>query len=368
MVIPALAVSHLLTSFITPAMPLIAVDSLISTLGAESPCGDDLTYDPAFLAVELAAAGKAEQQYGDTVIAGEGPDWRSVWPGALALAERTRDLRVAVWLQRSATALHGLPGAAEGFELIVGLLEHHWAGVYPLLDASENDDPIERVNALMPLAHPAVGLAELRAAGLTGGRGSITLRQVELGLMRAEPRGSEVAPSEAEITQTLIARERAEPGVATSLRRCLSAVTAIERLLDDKVGASANLDLAPLRQMLARVLKAVDQVLVGVAPAGVVADGPGAEAGSGAAAPAAGAGGMAAVVVSVPGQINNRADALAAIDRICDWYDKNEPSHPAPLLLRRAQRLMEMNFMDIVRDLAPDALHQVRALAGVTDE
>ena len=113
---------------------------------------------------------------------------------------------------------------------------------------------------------------------------------------------------------------------------------------------------------------AVDQVLVGVAPTGVVAEGPGAEAGSGAAAPAAGAGGMAAVVVSVPGQINNRADALAAIDRICDWYDKNEPSHPAPLLLRRAQRLMEMNFMDIVRDLAPDALHQVRALAGVTDE
>jgi type VI secretion system protein ImpA len=355
---------HDISISISIAMPLIAVDSLLAPLGADSPCGDDLTYDPAFLAVELAAAGKAEQQYGDTVIAGEGPDWRSVWPGALALAERTRDLRVAVWLLRSATALHGLPGAAEGFELIHGLLEQHWPGVYPLLDASENDDPIERVNALMPLAHPAVGLAELRAAGLTGGRGSITLRQVELGLMRAEPRGSEAAPSEAEITQTLIARERAEPGVATSLRRCLTAVTAIERLLDDKVGASANLDLAPLRQMLARALKAVDQVLAGVIAAAPAT----ADAGDATALVVAAGAGSAAVVVSVPGQINNRADALAAIDRICDWYDKNEPSHPAPLLLRRAQRLMEMNFMDIVRDLAPDALHQVRALAGVTDE
>jgi type VI secretion system protein ImpA len=344
-------------------MPVLAIDSLIAPLGADSPCGDDLTYDPAFLAVELAAAGKAEQQYGDTVIAGEGPDWRSVWPGALALAERTRDLRVAVWLMRSATALHGLPGAAEGFELILGLLEQHWPGVYPLLDASENDDPIERVNALMSLAHPGVGLAELRAAALTGGRGSITLRQVELGLMRAEPRGAEVAPSEAEITQTLIARERAEPGVAAPLRRCLAAVSAIERLLDDKVGASANLDLAPLRQMLARVLKAVDQVLVGVAAAA-----PAGGADATAAAPVASQGGAATVVASVPGQINTRADALAAIDRICAWYETNEPSHPAPLLLRRAQRLMAMNFMDIVRDLAPDALHQVRALAGVTDE
>ncbi|MEY2686920.1 MAG: hypothetical protein RL375_1118 [Pseudomonadota bacterium] len=345
-------------------MPLIDVDSLIAALGAESPCGDDLTYDAAFLAVEQAAAGKPEQQYGDTLIAAEGPDWRQVWPGALALAERTRDLRVAVWLLRSATALHGLPGSADGFELILGLLEQHWPGVYPLLDASENDDPIERVNALMPLVHPGVGLAELRAAGLTGGRGSITLRQVELGLMRADPRGNETVPPEAEVSQGLIARERAEPGVAEPLRRCLAAVTGIERLLDDKVGASANLDLSPLRQMLARALKAVDQALAGVVAAASAA---GAEGDAGASQAAAG-GGAAAVVVSVPGQINTRADALAAIDRICDWYEHNEPSHPAPLLLRRAQRLMQMNFLDIVRDLAPDALHQVRGIAGVTDE
>lgn len=345
-------------------MPLLDVDSLIAPLSADSPCGDDLTYDPAFLAVETAAAGKPEQQYGDTVIAAEGPDWRSVWPAAQALAERTRDLRVAVWLLRSGTALHGLPGAAEGFELILGLLEQHWPQVYPLLDASENDDPIERVNALMPLVHPGVGLAELRGAGLTGGRGSLTLRQVELGLLRADARANETAPSEAEVTQGLIARERAEPGVAEPLRRCLAAVTAIERLLDDKVGASANLDLAPLRQMLARGLKAVDQVLAGVA--GAAASAAAADGEAAASQPAAAVAG--AVVVSVPGQIHTRADALGAIDRICDWYEANEPSHPAPLLLRRAQRLMQMNFLDIVRDLAPDALHQVRGIAGVTDE
>jgi type VI secretion system protein ImpA len=152
--------------------------------------------------------------------------------------------------------------------------------------------------------------------------------------------------------------------VAEPLRRCLAAVTGIERLLDDKVGASANLDLSPLRQMLARALKAVDQALAGVVAAASAA---GAEGDAGASQAAAG-GGAAAVVVSVPGQINTRADALAAIDRICDWYEHNEPSHPAPLLLRRAQRLMQMNFLDIVRDLAPDALHQVRGIAGVTDE
>jgi type VI secretion system protein ImpA len=342
-------------------MPLIDVASLIAPLGADAPCGGDLTYDAAFLAIEQAAAGKPEQQYGDTVIPAEGPDWRTVWPGALALADRTRDLRVAVWLVRGATALHGLPGAADAFELILGLLDQQWLRVYPLLDASENDDPIERINALQPLVHPGVGLAELRAAGLTGARGSITLRQVELALMRADARAGETVPAEAEITQGLIARERAEPGVAEPLRRCLSAVTAIERLLDDKVGAAASIDLAPLRQMLARALKVVDQALADVTAAAPVAgaDAAAHQAGQGAAAPGA---------VPVPGQINTRADAVAAIDRICDWYERNEPSHPAPLLLRRGQRLMQMNFLDIMRDLAPDGLQQVRGIAGVTDE
>ena len=79
-------------------------------------------------------------------------------------------------------------------------------------------------------------------------------------------------------------------------------------------------------------------------------------------APPAAAGGAAAV-----GAIASRADVVRTLERACEWIERHEPSNPAPLLIRRAQRLMSKNFMEIMRDLAPDGLDQIQRLAGVTD-
>ena len=38
--------------------------------------------------------GKPEQQYGDTIVAAEGPDWKEVQAQSLVLLERSRDLRI----------------------------------------------------------------------------------------------------------------------------------------------------------------------------------------------------------------------------------------------------------------------------------
>jgi type VI secretion system protein ImpA len=57
-----------------------------------------------------------------------------------------------------------------------------------------------------------------------------------------------------------------------------------------------------------------------------------------------------------------------AIDRICDYYSRNEPSSPVPLLLQRAKRLATGNFIDIVRDLAPDAMGDIEKICGLESE
>ena len=64
------------------------------------------------------------------------------------------------------------------------------------------------------------------------------------------------------------------------------------------------------------------------------------------------------------GSIATRDDALKALDRVCEWIERHEPTNPAPLLIRRAKRLMTKNFMDIIRDLAPDGVSQVELIAG----
>lgn len=57
-----------------------------------------------------------------------------------------------------------------------------------------------------------------------------------------------------------------------------------------------------------------------------------------------------------------------------NWYLKSvsifeefEPSHPAPLFIRRIQRLMNMDFYDIIKDMTPNSLDTLDILIGPRD-
>ena len=52
------------------------------------------------------------------------------------------------------------------------------------------------------------------------------------------------------------------------------------------------------------------------------------------------------------------------LDRICEYYSLAEPSSPVPLMLRRAQRLAAMSFIEIIEDLSPEALTSVHNVTG----
>src|SRR5262245_10354120 len=117
--------------------------------------------------------------------------------------------------------------------------------------------------------------------------------------------------------------------------------------MEQRVGHERAPDLGQLTGLLKSVLRAIARAQ-GVEEAA---------AGSEGAAPAAGA-------TAAAGSIRTRADAVRELERVCDWLERNEPSNPAPLLIRRAQRLMNKNFLEIVRDLAPEGVNQVELIAG----
>jgi type VI secretion system protein ImpA len=71
---------------------------------------------------------------------------------------------------------------------------------------------------------------------------------------------------------------------------------------------------------------------------------------------------------SISGAINNSQDVLNALKLICDYYKKNEPSSPVPLLLERAQRLVGKSFMDALMDIAPDGVSQASIIMGAKSE
>jgi type VI secretion system protein ImpA len=332
-------------------MPVLDLSSLLAPLAGDAPCGADLEYDPASAALHEAAAGKPERQY-DKVYPAEPADWVTVHELALALAMRSRDLRVAVWLIRSGARFEGFEAAAQGLALLHGLVERHWDHVHPQLDPSDGNDPTTRVNVIAQLVHDAV-LGDLRAASLTNVRGAVTVRELELSFGHAEPLPGESVPTEVGITPAVAALQAQSPGLAQAMSGALASAQALGKLLDDRLGATHSPDLRALFKLLQCLADA----------------GRAAQAGAPTGAPAASdaAGHRVAASAAVPAPLNaiqSREDAIRVLGRVCEWIERNEPSHPAPLLIQRARRLMQKNFIDIIRDLVPDGLGQIEKLAG----
>jgi predicted component of type VI protein secretion system len=117
-------------------MSSVDLTSLLSAVSDAAPAGPNLEDDASFAELAAGSRGKPEQQFGETVIPGEEPDWRQVKGLALGLLGKTRDLRVGVTLTRALIRTDGIEGIADGLSLINGWLEGMWDAVHPQLDPS----------------------------------------------------------------------------------------------------------------------------------------------------------------------------------------------------------------------------------------
>lgn len=343
-------------------MSVFDVEKLLEPVSGDSPCGEDLEYDSVFGEMERAVAGRPEQQFGETVVEGEGPDWPQVQRKSIELFERTRDIRVAVYLARSAVALQGWPEFRDGLAVVRGLLERYWEPVYPLLDPDDDLDPTIRVNTLAALADPDATIRAVRQAALVRSRaiGMFGLREIELARGDLAAVGDETVPEMSTIegafaevdTETL-------QETATAVRESLEHAQAIEEVVTDKVGSGQSVQLGPLISELKRadkfVAERLERRLASMAPA---------EEADGA---VDGSAGGAVAVQRLSGDITSRDDVVRALDKLCEYYDRHEPSSPVPLLLQRAKRLASKSFIEIMRDLTPSGLDQALSIGGVEE-
>ena len=63
-------------------------------------------------------------------------------------------------------------------------------------------------------------------------------------------------------------------------------------------------------------------------------------------------------------EISSREDVQVLLEKACQFMERTEPSHPAPMLIRRAQRLLDLNFFQIIEELVPEGLQKIESLAG----
>lgn len=340
---------------------MIAAEELLKPVSDEAPCGPDLSDGVSLQELETLARGKPETQFS----AAEPPDWKEVRSRCLELLSQSKDLRVVMILSVAALELEGLPGFRESLTVLKGLLERYWASVHPQLDPSDNNDPLQRMNIVASLATP-VGtfgdpfriLERLRAAVLCDSVKMGRYRLVDI--IRAEAgtqaEGDKPAATMPQIEAAFRDSNPEQLGQTYQvISDSIALVQGIDEFITSTVGPANAPDLAPLSSELVSMQKRVAPYLPA---ASATTDQAGAATLSGAPASA----------VSVPGDIRSRADVVKLLAKICDYYAQAEPSSPVPLILKRAARLAEMDFMQIVKDLSPDALGQIRTVTGETEE
>jgi type VI secretion system protein ImpA len=333
-------------------MAVLDVGKLLAPVTPEAPAGPNLEYDPAFAAIEKAAAGKPEQVIGGAVTPGEPPEWNSVLSGSIELLERTKDLRVAVLLARALLQRHGVSAFAEALSLLKGLVEQHWAVVHPQLDPDDNNDPTMRITALAALATSGVMLP-LRQSPLLDSR---ALGPVSFADM-FPPVGS---PDNARVSGVFESVELPALEEMTSTLAAASAdLHAIDAVFEAQTG-SRGPDFGALLDYFNKAHLALKQRLDARKPAEVAVEGGDQVAsGAGAAAPPPPRG--------LSGDILTREDVVKALEKICEYYARHEPASPVPMMALRCKKLVTMTFFEILNELAPDGVRQAQIVMGKED-
>lgn len=360
------------------------ISSFTAPLSGDSPCGENLEYDPRMIELDEQYAGEPEHMMGDAVIPATPPDWRKLEKAAAGLMKETRDLRLAVIWTIARLANRGLSGLHEGLELIRELSENLWETLWPVPD---DGDVQERLSTLMRLS-PTPGsfdadttvLRLLLATALTA---SPALGSYSLDDIRQAPEGSDAE-------RTIRAALQNTPGDRTEdQKQDLSASIDLLRSIRDIYAGHGmgTPDFTLIGDLLKEMLLFLNSVAPAAAAAGAAAAEPSASAprteqsaaspqgspqppsggeigapSAAAPAPAAALAPLSAFPAAIPptGQARaGRQEAIRLMEQLCLWFEDNEPSSPVPYLLRRAIRLVGANIVDILAEIAPAAQDQL---------
>jgi len=352
------------------------LEALLSPVNPEAPCGVDLEggdkYDPAYLELDRITQVKPEQQIGSTIIPAEEPDWKTVRKKASELLARSKDLRVACHLTNASLRTDGWSGFALGLGVLRGFVERYWPGLFPSLDPDDGD-PQVRITSVLSIGDGGT-LAMVRTMPLIASRtvGKFSIKDLEIAAGDAPPdkdaregtgTGTGSVPTTASIDGVVMNCDLPLlADTAAALKECVEMLAGLEAGFAAHVETSRTPNFNKLAALLNKGHSFLAAKLALRAPAQAGAPAAAAEGGEQVSEQPSGQ--SRAAGASFSGGISSRDDVLRAIDGITAYYSRYEPTSPIPMLLGRCKRLVTMDFIDIVRELVPEAMAQIEALQG----
>jgi type VI secretion system protein ImpA len=254
------------------------------------------------------------------------------------------------------------------------LVETRWDEIHPQLDPEDDNDPTLRANALLRLGHGGLVLKPLRDMPLANSLrlGHYSWRDV------AVATGAIPTNDPQKVTEAVIrsAFQDSNPEQLAVLHQAAETgrqeTDAIVAAFEERAGPGTSPDFSELTKLLRQIAQVIQRYMPltvqdAADPAAAVAEPegdtvPGVPTMAGAVAQRA-----AVITAAALTEVTTRADALRLLDLVTQYYQRFEPSSPLPMLIERARSLADKNFLDIVRDLAPDGLGQAQIVVGNRD-
>ncbi|MDR0218555.1 MAG: type VI secretion system protein TssA [Enterobacteriaceae bacterium] len=345
------------------------IDVLLAPISENDACGENLEYDDEFLLLERLLVGKTEQQFGEVIIPAEPPDWRKVEEKATELfCDRTKDIRIIIALMHAWVEKHGLCGYADGLNLLRQTLERYWEEVWPRLESEEEYDPLFRLNALagiedgFPLAlkvQHAVLLKSIsqelsfqqvyslldgtitEVTGYTGGR---TRLLDELKQQADTPEMSAIVMIRDHLLALIdMIRQRLSAGYMPELSKTLKHLNIVIEFAALNTVKIDNISSDTSEQNAESEPTEIDQSPTHTATPTHLSEFYWHEV-----------------------EIHNRDEARMLLEKVKTYFLTYEPSHPAPMMIERIQQLVDLDFIHIVNNLAPEGLNQLAIIFGLT--
>ena len=322
------------------------LEALLAPISDTDRAGPDLAYDPQRHEIEQAFDASVSIDMSGAAAPNADIDWRRILAAIADQSSRTKDVWLAVYLCRAGARAGKLDVVETGARFLAGLIEQYWEEGHPRLDEYGIEG---RTGACDTLASFREFVGPLRGITLLDHprHGSFTGDDL-VGFQRN---------AEAEAGYGAFRATLEEAASVTRLEEAAARLDAIEHLfrsvdaaLADRAGAGAGASFAPLYQALGEMRGAARAFLPQPVPA--EEDAPADEEAIGGVAEGR----------RITGAVRSREDVARVLDLAIDYYRTSEPSSPVPLLLGRAREWINRDFMEVLEDIAPNAIGDARQL------
>lgn len=349
---------------------------LLQPIPGDSPTGGWLRYDPIYTEIrEARQADDPNLPQGVWERELKRADWGRVRRLCeTALAERSKDLQIAVWLTECWLRQDGYPGLAAGLDLLAGLCEEYWPVLYPELD-EDGDAEIrmgalawmnERLPVLMrqaPLTAPS--LADSVPRALIDWENLARIQALEMRDKNAAKAAARDKPNQAELDASVA--QTPIQALGDRLSAIETARAELERLdgfLDAHCPKQAP-SLSALREVLQAAGDRLERWISDRGGLPMPDDGQDNTADDDSFASAqdentdpSGTDGEEVVMgeerdpqAEKSGAIRSRREAYRRLEEAADYLLRTEPHSPVPYMVKRAVAWGEMSFGELMMEL-----------------